>query len=126
MEQKENYFIFQIEWFISLETNINGICRFRRCLPNHLFHSMATPKLSSAGWAFITGLAILANPRVIPGSKTVVIDTQLYIGPTDDDLIIGSLRYFNSANLTFHDGPHLYAIVATVSILSSFSRQQIT
>ena len=80
---------------------------------------MATPKLASAGWAFITGLAILANPRVIPGSKTVVIDTQLYIGPTDDNLIIGSLRYFNSANLTFHDGPHLYAIVATVSILFS-------
>lgn len=92
---------------------------------------MATPNLSATGWAFITGLAILANPRIAPGSKTVVIDTQLYLGPMDEDLIIGSLRYFNSANSIFDDGPNLYAINATVSLLHyilyiCFSRQQIT
>lgn len=84
------------------------------------------PKLSAAGWAFITGLAILANPRVVPSSKTVVIDAQLYLGPTDEDLVIGSLRYFNSANLTFDDGPNLYAITATVNIVFLFLRQQMT
>jgi hypothetical protein len=39
----------------------------------------------------------------------------LYLGPTDDDLLIGSLRYFNSTNITFDESPHLYVIHATVS-----------
>jgi len=73
------------------------------------------PKLLAAGWASITGIAILANPRIIPASKTIVLDVQLYLGPTDQDLLIGSLRYFNSANLSFDDGPNLYVIYATVS-----------
>ena len=77
--------------------------------------SASQPKLLAAGCASITGIAILANPRIIPASKTIVLDVQLYLGPTDEDLLIGSLRYFNSANLNFDDEPNLYVIYATVS-----------
>ena len=78
-------------------------------------------KLSAAGSAYLTGLAILANPHRIPASNTIVFDTQLYLGPTPQDMLIGSLRYFNSANLSFEDGPDLYYINTTVSILLSAS-----
>ena len=74
------------------------------------------PKLPAAGSAYVTGLAILANPRRIPVSKTIVFDTQIYLGSSDQDLLIGSLRYFNSADLSFEDGPELYYVNATVSI----------
>ena len=73
------------------------------------------PKLSAAGCAFVTGLAVLANPRVVRSSKTFVLDVQFYLGPTDQDLLIGSLRYFNSTNLHFDDEPNLYVIYAKVS-----------
>ena len=79
---------------------------------------MATPHLSAAGRAFVTGLAILANPRGFPGSKTVAFDTQLYLGPGDGDLMIGSLRFFNLKDLTFDDQANLYSIVTTVRALS--------
>jgi hypothetical protein len=73
------------------------------------------PKLSAAGYASVTGLAILANPRIIRASKTIILDVQIYLGPTDQDLLLGSFRYFNSTNLTFDDGPNLYVIHAKVS-----------
>jgi hypothetical protein len=34
-------------------------------------------------------------------------------------MVIGSLCYFNLANVTFHDGPNLYAISTTISIILS-------
>lgn len=77
--------------------------------------SPSQPKPSAAGWASLTGLAILANPRSISASKTIVLDAQVFLGPTDSDLLIGSLRYFNSTDHTFNDEPHLYSINATVS-----------
>ena len=77
--------------------------------------STLQPKVSAAGRASLTGLAILANPRKLPASRTMVLDAQLYLGPTPQDLLIGSLRYFNSINLAFNDGPDLYFIQATVS-----------
>jgi len=78
--------------------------------------SASQPKLLAAGWTSVTGIAILANPRSIPKlPQTIVLDVQLYLGPTDDDLLIGSLRYYNQANLSFDDGPNLYIIFATVS-----------
>jgi hypothetical protein len=94
----------------------------------HLFRLMVTSEtstsasqsmLSAAGCSYVSGLAILANPRAI--SKTIVVDVQLYLGSDNQDSLIGSLRYFNSANLTFDDGPNLYVIQATVSsiLLSS-------
>jgi hypothetical protein len=75
-------------------------------------------KLAAPGWASVTGLVILANPRMIPASKTVVLDAQLYLKVTDQDLpLIGSLRYFNSESnyMTFDEGPNLYVIYTTVS-----------
>lgn len=77
--------------------------------------SASQPKLSVAGSAIITGLAVLANPRVLPSSKTIVLDVQVYLGPMDQDLLIGSLRYFNSTDMTFDDAPNLYVIFAKVS-----------
>jgi hypothetical protein len=68
-----------------------------------------------AASASISGLAILANPRILPASRTIVLDVQIYLGPTDEDLLIGSLRFFNSTNLSFDDGPSLYFIYMTVS-----------
>ncbi len=41
------------------------------------------PKLSAAGWTTITVLAILANPRIVPASRTFVLDAQFYVGPTN-------------------------------------------
>jgi hypothetical protein len=78
--------------------------------------SASQAKPSVAGLVYVAGLAILANPRGFSGSKTIALDVQLYLGPTDQDLLIGSLRYFNLANVVFEDGPNLYAIGATVSI----------
>ena len=83
--------------------------------------SASHPKLSAAGSAHVTGLTILANPRRIHASKTIVFDAQLYLGPTCQDLLIGSLRYFNSADLSFEDRPSFYTINATVSVLPSVS-----
>jgi len=87
--------------------------------------SASQPKPSAAGWATLTGLVILANPRVISASRTIVLDAQVFLGPTDSDLLIGSLRYFNSTDHTFNDEPHLYSITATVSFLLSISTTKI-
>ena len=81
--------------------------------------STSAPKLSAAGRTSLNGLAILANPRSIPASKTIVIDAQLYLGSAGQDLLIGSLRYFNSTDTIFDDEPCLYFVSATVSILLS-------
>jgi hypothetical protein len=81
--------------------------------------SPSVPRLSAAGSAYLTGLAILANPRRIPSSNTVVFDAQLYLGSTAQDMLIGSLRYFNLVNSSFVDEPNLYYINTTVSILLS-------
>jgi hypothetical protein len=78
--------------------------------------SASHERLSTAGSASLSGFAILANPRVIPSSKTIVVDAQLFIGPEDDNFILGSLRYFNSDDKTFVDEPMLYLIHATVSL----------
>jgi len=93
-----------------------------RMVTSETSSSPSLPKLSAAGSAYLTGLAILANPRRIPASNTFVFDTQLYLGPTPQDMLIGSLRYFNSANSIFEDGPDLYYINTSVStFLSIFS-----
>jgi len=87
--------------------------------------SASQAKPSVVGWASVTGPAILANPRGISGSKTIVLDAQLYLGPTNQDLLIGSLRYFNSDNHSFDDAPSLYAIVTSVSIYLLLFPQQL-
>jgi hypothetical protein len=79
--------------------------------------SASQAKPSAAGLVHVTGLAILGNPRGFASSRTISLDAQLYLGPTDRDLLIGSLRYFNLVNVTFENEPGLYAIGATVRIL---------
>ena len=73
------------------------------------------PKPAAAGLATITGLAILANPRIVHASKTLVLDAQFYLGLTNRDSLIGSLRYYNLRDYTFHDEATLYVVHATVS-----------
>jgi hypothetical protein len=77
--------------------------------------SAPKPKLSVSGWATITGLLILANPRgVLPSSKTLVFDAQFYLGSMDQ--FMGSLRYFNWDNKIFNEEPTLYFAHTSVSI----------
>ncbi|KAJ7624197.1 hypothetical protein B0H17DRAFT_1218917 [Mycena rosella] len=52
--------------------------------------------------ASLIALAILENPRLIPKSKFIVFDAQIYLG-SSEPAIITSLRYFNVNNLTFAD-----------------------
>ncbi|KAJ6480066.1 hypothetical protein DFH09DRAFT_1341557 [Mycena vulgaris] len=52
--------------------------------------------------ASIIGVAVLENPRVIPKSKAVVFDAQIYLGSSEPALIT-SLRYFNTNNIEFTD-----------------------
>jgi hypothetical protein len=74
------------------------------------------PKLSAGGRAIISSLVILANPRMLPASKYLVLDAQFYLGSMDQGLIMGSLRYFNSDNATFDEEPSLYFVHTSVSI----------
>ncbi|KAJ7447431.1 hypothetical protein FB451DRAFT_1411850 [Mycena latifolia] len=57
---------------------------------------------SSASLSHLNALAVLENPRVIPKSKTVVFDAQMYLGSSEPALIF-SLRYFNADDLDFPD-----------------------
>ncbi|KAJ7086409.1 hypothetical protein B0H15DRAFT_986551 [Mycena belliarum] len=52
--------------------------------------------------AFLHGIAVLENPRVIPKSKTVVFDAQLFL-PSSEPALIGTLRYFNDHNIQLPD-----------------------
>ncbi|KAJ6485221.1 hypothetical protein DFH09DRAFT_1339874 [Mycena vulgaris] len=54
--------------------------------------------MSSA--ASLIAFAVLENPRLIPKTKSIVFDAQIYLGSSEPALIT-SLRYFNSDNLEF-------------------------
>ncbi|KAJ6556570.1 hypothetical protein DFH09DRAFT_1084662 [Mycena vulgaris] len=54
--------------------------------------------MSSA--ASLIAFAVLENPRLIPKTKSIVFDAQIYLGSSEPALIT-SLRYFNSNNLEF-------------------------
>ncbi|KAJ7933665.1 hypothetical protein B0H13DRAFT_1855907 [Mycena leptocephala] len=54
--------------------------------------------MSSA--ASLTAIAVLENPRLIPKTKSIVFDAQIYLGSSEPALI-SSLRYFNADNLEF-------------------------
>ncbi|KAJ3502532.1 hypothetical protein NLJ89_g8846 [Agrocybe chaxingu] len=61
-------------------------------------------------------VAILANPHVAkPGSKTIMFDVQIYVGPNDDNILLGALRYFNLNNDSFPLETNLYQIHTTFS-----------
>lgn len=59
--------------------------------------------VSAPGFAFVTATAILANPRSISGTKFIIFDAQLYIGPHPHNILLGSLRYFNLSNQVFSE-----------------------
>ena len=73
---------------------------------------------SSTGLASLTAIAALGNPRLIPKSKTVILDAQIYVGSPFCEFLIGALRFFNSSNIQFSEEPSLYSIHATVSAVS--------
>ncbi|KAJ7939613.1 hypothetical protein B0H13DRAFT_2300300 [Mycena leptocephala] len=49
-----------------------------------------------------TATAVLENPRLIPKSKIVVFDTQIYLG-FSEPAVISSLRFYNEGNAGFSD-----------------------
>ncbi|KAF7366803.1 hypothetical protein MSAN_00938600 [Mycena sanguinolenta] len=50
----------------------------------------------------LIALAVLENPRVIPKTKTVVFDGQIYLGSSEPAIIV-SLRYYNATDMAFPD-----------------------
>ncbi|KAJ7922087.1 hypothetical protein B0H13DRAFT_1604004 [Mycena leptocephala] len=69
--------------------------------------------MSSASLISLT--AVLENPRVIPKTKTVVFDAQIYLGALEPAIIL-SLRYFNATDMVFPD-VGCYSAVIHVSLL---------
>jgi hypothetical protein len=61
----------------------------------------------------LTAVAVLENPRVIPRSKTLVFDAQIFL-PSSEPALVGSLRYFNADNVGFDD-IGCYAVSVRVS-----------
>ncbi|KAF8161842.1 hypothetical protein BJ912DRAFT_865427 [Pholiota molesta] len=69
--------------------------------------------LPATGLAAISVIAGLANPHMLPSTKTIIFDTQLFL--ESNCVLLGSLRYFNAHNKSFSDSASLYVIYATVS-----------
>ena len=76
----------------------------------------ATPTSdTTAVIAMITAIAALGNPRALPGTKTVVLDAQIYVGSPSCESLLGSLRFFNASDVVFEHQSALFLIYATVS-----------
>ncbi|KAJ7879270.1 hypothetical protein B0H14DRAFT_3435152 [Mycena olivaceomarginata] len=52
--------------------------------------------------ASLTAIAVLENPRLIPKSKFIVFDAQIYLGSSEPILIM-SVHYFNTEKTEFAD-----------------------
>ncbi|KAJ6514152.1 hypothetical protein DFH09DRAFT_1333102 [Mycena vulgaris] len=52
--------------------------------------------------ASLNAIAVLENPRLIPKTKSIVFDAQIYLG-SGEPALIASLRYFNADNREFAD-----------------------
>jgi hypothetical protein len=81
-------------------------------MPSPVLHSDA-----AAGIATITAVAALGNARPLPGTKTVVLDAQIYVGSPSRESLMGSLRFFNASDMVFEHESALYLIYATVCAL---------
>ncbi|KAF5381722.1 hypothetical protein D9615_005621 [Tricholomella constricta] len=68
---------------------------------------------TAAGIATITAVAALGNPRTLPGTKTVLLDAQIYVGSPSCESLLGSLRFFNVSDMVFEHQSALYLIYAT-------------
>ncbi|PPR02986.1 hypothetical protein CVT24_012191 [Panaeolus cyanescens] len=90
-------------------------------MPSVVSRSDESRSSPSMGYASIYGIVALAHPRVLSGTKTMVFDAQLYLGPGEDEqpkFLLGSLRYFNSRNLVFSESAQLYVIYSTFACKS--------
>ena len=81
---------------------------------------------TAAGIATITAIAALGNPRALPGTKTVVLDAQIYVGSPSCESLMGSLRFFNASDMVFEHESALYFIYATVCAWNFNSLQVLT
>ncbi|KAJ7042294.1 hypothetical protein C8F04DRAFT_1252266 [Mycena alexandri] len=71
--------------------------------------------MSSASYASLVGLAVLENPRKISEKGlTLAFDATWYLGASDREAIVGSLRYFNSKSDKYPE-VGLYFVYTTVS-----------
>ncbi|KJA24723.1 hypothetical protein HYPSUDRAFT_53533 [Hypholoma sublateritium FD-334 SS-4] len=71
--------------------------------------------ISAPGFAFVTATAILVNPHSITGTKSMIFDAQLYIGPNPHNILLGSLHYFNLSSHLFSPDPQLYQLHFTIA-----------
>ena len=78
---------------------------------------MTTPSDLTSGYATITALATLANPRNLPGSKKkIILDAEIFVGGEKCETLLGALSFFNKSNMNFeHNGIAVYLIYSTVS-----------
>lgn len=87
---------------------------------------------TSKGFATITGIAGLENPRILDESKprSIVFDAQLWVSNQsrqNGQPTAAILKYYNEEDLTFSpDEVGYYFINATVSALYLFSNKGIT
>jgi hypothetical protein len=72
---------------------------------------------AAAGITTITAITALRNARPLPGTKTVVLDAQIYVGSPFCKSLMGSLRFFNVSDMVFKHESALYLIYATVCAL---------
>jgi hypothetical protein len=67
--------------------------------------------------ASITGVLALESPRSLPGSpKTIIFDTQLWLGDGQQALVC-QLRYFNASDMSLNNELGIYIVHANVSPL---------
>ncbi|KAJ7813511.1 hypothetical protein B0H14DRAFT_3477809 [Mycena olivaceomarginata] len=71
--------------------------------------------MSSA--ASLIALVVLENLRVIPKTKTVVFDSQIYLG-SSEPVVIVSLRYFNGSDTAFPDDSSSFNHCITITVVS--------
>lgn len=76
-----------------------------------------TSDIVLGGHTTLSAVAAIGNPRYPPSSsKKLVLDAQIYLGSTSEQLI-GVVSYFNLSNLTFGlNDVALYHIECTVRI----------
>lgn len=75
----------------------------------------SSPVDSATGLATMLAVAALANPRNVPGSKSIMLDAQVYVGSPSCESLIGALRFYNGNDMEFDSNAGLYLIYATVS-----------
>ncbi|KAJ7246064.1 hypothetical protein C8J57DRAFT_1241848 [Mycena rebaudengoi] len=74
--------------------------------------------MAATSYANMNVIAILTNPRKLPSlNKTTFYDAYVYIGPTEDDMLLGCVRHFNSGDtpVDFEAGPHSCIIMVAKS-----------